>query len=75
MDGQGVVCRSPGTSFPLLAHACRIREKAPSQSLLTQKMGRMFSQVNSTHRFWLHLPDAGYLNNKAAIQVKKEIKY
>ena len=39
-----------------------------------EKVGRMFSQVYSTHRVWPHLTDIGYLNNKAALQVNKEEK-
>lgn len=52
-----------------------MKEKAMSHSPQTEKLGRMFSQVNSTQRFWAYLTDTGYLkNSKAALQVKKEKK-
>lgn len=69
MDGRGAVCRSQDTSFPLLARACG-EQKAISVTAL-RRDGQTVSQADSTHRLWPHLPDMGYLSNKAAIQIEK----
>lgn len=61
----------PGYFFSTACSRLQTKGKATAQSLKTGKMGRMFPQANSSHRFWAPLVEIHYLNNNTIIQVKK----